>query len=304
MSLFSPSEDWYYKKVSKDEKMWILISLVLCLTLFVWMVLWHVYGKQNTSDLTYRTSTAEFTKLSEAYIKKNMVGMDNGVPIVRPKPNSDVFVLAEMWRWSPILILEKDQKYKLHISSKDVMHGFSLQPVNMNFQVYPDYDYVLTFVPTELGEYKVICNEYCGIGHHTMIGKIVVIEKDSDLKQYGYDNLKKAPEVITTNRTAPLTEAEMVLMGEQIYNLKGCVGCHKTEGTSQLAPSWKGLFGKDEKVVENGNITSVKVDEDYIKESITDPKQKVTVGFEKVPMPAIPLTDDEIAQVISYIKTL
>lgn len=304
MSLLSPSDGWFYKKVSKDEKMWILISLVLCLTLFVWMVLWHVYGKQNTSDLTYRTSTAEFTKLSEAYVKKNMIGMDNGVPIVRPKPNSDVFVLAEMWRWSPILILEKGQSYKLHISSKDVMHGFSLQPVNMNFQVYPDYDYVLTFTPTELGEYKVICNEYCGIGHHTMIGKIVVIEKDSDLKQYGYDNLKKAPDPIVEKKGEPLTETEMVMMGEQVYNLKGCAACHKTDETSVLAPSWKGLFGKEEKVLEDGNPLTIKVNEEYIKESIKNPNKKITVGYEKVPMPEFPLTDEEIDQVISYIKTL
>src|SRR5690606_11596046 len=72
--------------------------------------------------------------------------------------------------------------YKFHISSKDVVHGLSIQPVNMNFQVYPDYDYVLEFKPTETGEYKVVCNEFCGIGHHTMIGKIVVIEQEEDLK--------------------------------------------------------------------------------------------------------------------------
>lgn len=33
------------------------------------------------------------------------------------------------------------------------------------------------------------------------------------------------------------------------------------------------------------------------------PKKK-TVGFENTPMPVFPLTDDEIAQVIAYIKTL
>ncbi|HMN32007.1 MAG TPA: c-type cytochrome [Chitinophagaceae bacterium] len=304
MSLLKPEEGWYYKKVSKDEKMWMLIALVLCIMMFIWMVLWHVYGKQNPSSLTYRTSTTEFGKLSSAYIKQNMVGSDNGVPVVRPQPNTDVFLLAEMWRWSPVMILQKDQAYKMHISSRDVVHGLSIQPVNMNFQVYPGYDYVLEFKPTEAGEYKIVCNEFCGIGHHTMIGKIVVIEKDEDLKLYGYENFKKAPDPVATFKKEAMSETEMALQGEQVYTLKGCAACHKIDGTSQLAPSWKGLFGKDEKVLVDGKEIMVSVDESYIIESIKDPTKKVTVGFEKTPMPVFPLTDEEIDFLVAYIKTL
>ncbi len=304
MSLLSPAEGWYYKKVSKDEKMWMVIALVLCIMLFIWMVMWHVYGRQNPSSTTYKTSTAEFSKLSEAYIKQNMVGTDKGIPVVRPQPNSDVFILAEMWRWSPVLILQKDQAYKMHISSRDVLHGFSIQPVNMNFQVYPQYDYVLEFKPTEAGEYKVICNEFCGIGHHTMIGKMVVIEKEEDLKLYGYENFKKAPDPKSSKKTEALSETEMALQGEQVYALKGCAACHKTDGTSQLAPTWKGLYGKEEKVSENGKVVSVKVDDAYIRESIKSPQEKITIGFENTPMPVFPITDEEIDQLIAYIKTL
>lgn len=304
MSLLTPTEGWFDKKVSKDEKMWILISLVLCIVMFVWMIMWHVYGKQNPSSTTYRTSTVEFAKLGEAYIKQNMIGVDNGIPIVRPEPNSDVFIVSEMWRWSPVLILQLDQSYKFHISSKDVMHGFSIQPVNMNFQVYPDYDYVLTFKPTETGEYRVICNEFCGIGHHTMIGRIVVIEKEEDLKLYGFENLKKAPTPVEVKKDEPLTEAELVLLGEQVYTLKGCAACHKTDGTSLLAPAWNGLFGKTEKVKENGKVIDVVVNEDYIRESIKEPQRKITVGFENTPMPVFPVTDAEIDQLIAFIKSL
>ena len=304
MSLLSPAQGWYYKKVAKDEKMWMVIALLLCIMLFVWMVLWHVYGKQNPSNITYRTNPAEYTNLSEAYVKINMIGSDNGVPVVRPEPNSDVFVMSQMWRWSPALILQKDESYNIHVSSKDVMHGLSLQPANMNFQVYPGYDYVLRFKPTEAGEYKVICNEFCGIGHHTMIGKIVVIEKDEDLKKYGYDKFKKAPAARPKKTDKKLSEPEMALMGEQVYTLKGCGACHKIDGTSQIAPAWNGLFGKQEKVMENGKEITVVVDEDYIRESIKDPNLKITKNFESTPMPAFPLSDDEIDQVIAYMKTL
>lgn len=304
MSLLSPAEGWYYKKVSKDEKMWMLIALVLCIMLFVWMVMWHVYGKQNPSSITYKTSTVEFAQLAEAYTKQNMIGQDNGIPVVRPEPNSDVFLMAEMWRWSPVLVLEINQAYRMHISSKDIVHGLSIQPVNMNFQVYPSYDYVLEFKPTEAGEYRVVCNEFCGIGHHTMIGKIVVIEKDEDLKLYGYENFKKAAVPVKADNNQPLSEADMALLGEQVFTLKGCGACHKTDGSTLIGPSWKGLYGKEEKVKENGKVMTVKVDDAYIRESILEPSKKITVGFEQTMMPQVPVTDEEINQIIAYMKTL
>jgi len=40
--------------------------------------------------------------------------------------------------------------------------------------IVPGYDYVLKVTPTEAGEYGLICNEFCGIGHHLMAGKIIV----------------------------------------------------------------------------------------------------------------------------------
>ena len=308
MSLLAPAEGWYSKKVARDEKMWLLIAFALCLMLFVWMVLWHVYGEQNPSNTTYRTSPTEFAALHEAYIRKNMIGVDNGVPVVMPEPGSDVFYMGEMWRWSPALVLRKGEQYRLHISSKDLMHGFSLQPVNMNFQVYPGYDYVLRFKPTETGEYRVLCNEFCGIGHHTMIGRIVVIESDEDLKKYGYD-FSAAPGAAPAGAapdtaSATVTEADQAKAGEQLYMLKGCIACHKTDGTHALAPAWNGLYGKTEKVKADGKEMEVTVDDAYIRESILTPQKKITVGFEQMVMPAMTLNDGEISQVTAFLKSI
>jgi cytochrome c oxidase subunit 2 len=44
----------------------------------------------------------------------------------------------------------------------------------MNFQVLPGYDHVLTITPTSKGEFIIVCNEFCGIGHDKMSGKILV----------------------------------------------------------------------------------------------------------------------------------
>jgi cytochrome c oxidase subunit 2 len=49
--------------------------------------------------------------------------------------------------------------------------------VNLNLQVHPGYEMVLTITPNSAGEFGIVCNEYCGLGHHTMTGKIYVVER-------------------------------------------------------------------------------------------------------------------------------
>ena len=74
----------------------------------------------------------------------------------------------------PIVRLQKGVEYTLHLSSLDVNHGFSLYPINVNFQVVPGYDYGLRVTPNASGDFRIICNEFCGIGHHIMVGRVIV----------------------------------------------------------------------------------------------------------------------------------
>ena len=101
-------------------------------------------------------------------------GDDRGIPIVTPPPGSDVYLGAVSFQWFPILRLRKDAEYTLHLSSLDVNHGFSLYPINVNFQVVPGYDYGLRVTPNVAGDFRIICNEFCGIGHHMMVGRVIV----------------------------------------------------------------------------------------------------------------------------------
>jgi cytochrome c oxidase subunit 2 len=175
MSIHQPPDDWF-QPPHGGERVWIGLALTWCLVMFLMMPYWHFRGKQNSTGEAYRTTPAEFAARVERFAQANKVGDVNGVAIAQPAPGGDAYLLAQMWRWYPVLKLKKDQTYRLHVSSADIQHGFSLQPMNMNFQILPGYDHVLTVTPTEAGEYLVLCNEFCGIGHHLMTGKILVEE--------------------------------------------------------------------------------------------------------------------------------
>lgn len=150
------------------------MALVWCMVMFVMMPYWHFYGKQNSTGESYAVEPQAFVERTERFAQDNKVGELDGVPIVEPPPGGDAYLLGRMWNWYPILKLREGETYRVHVSSADLQHGFSLQPMNMNFQVMPGYDHVLTLTPTSSGEFTIVCNEFCGMGHHLMIGKIIV----------------------------------------------------------------------------------------------------------------------------------
>ncbi len=177
MSLTSPAERiWWNEPIERVELLWVGIALLWAIIMFLMMPYWHVYGKQNLSNEAYRTTPEAYGKKVEAMVAQYTVRKESArdYPVVAPPAGSDVYLLGRLWEWYPILELEKGKKYRLHISSMDWQHGFSLQPENINLQVIPGYEMVVTITPDKAGEYAIVCNEYCGIGHHQMLGKIYV----------------------------------------------------------------------------------------------------------------------------------
>ena len=182
MSAISPPQSrvWYKQPLDRVEGTWIVIAFAWCLVMFFMMPYWHVTGKQNLANEAYRTTPERFTAKAQEMVDKHKVreeGPDNlKVPVVRPPAGSDVYLIAQLWRWHPMLELEAGKSYRVHLMSMDWLHGFSLQPENINIQVHPGYEHVVTVTPTNPGTYSIICNEYCGINHHTMASRLYVVK--------------------------------------------------------------------------------------------------------------------------------
>ena len=167
---------WWKEPVHSVELVWIVIAFVWCLVMFFMMPFWHIYGKQNLSAETYRTTPEMFSKKAQAMVDQYKVReeTEQKIPVVKPPAGSDVYLIARLWQWWPILELEKGKTYRLHLTAMDYQHGFSLQPENINIQVLPGYEHVVNVTPNRAGSYAIICNEFCGIGHHTMVSRLYV----------------------------------------------------------------------------------------------------------------------------------
>jgi cytochrome c oxidase subunit II len=90
-----------------------------------------------------------------------------------------VDAVAEQWSWN----IKPDafrvgQTVEFHVTSTDVNHGFALYNPDMRIvaqtQAMPGYINVLRYTFNEPGVYRVLCLEYCGVGHHEMTADIKV----------------------------------------------------------------------------------------------------------------------------------
>jgi len=87
-------------------------------------------------------------------------------------------VVGLMFTWLPVeLTLPADTPVTFHLTSVDVIHGYQIVRTNGQAMVVPGYisQFTTQFPP---GEYLVACNEYCGVGHHTMASRLHVVAKD------------------------------------------------------------------------------------------------------------------------------
>ena len=173
--IVNPRGSWWLP-AHKGEKVWVTIAFAWCMVLFAMMPFWHFKGGQNPSGIRYRVEPSAYMARVQEFTNQYKVGEENGMPLVAPPPGADVYLIGMMWQWYPALKLQKGVQYTLHLSSLDVSHGFNLFPLNINFMVLPGYDYGLRVVPNQSGDYRVVCNEFCGIGHHTMVGRIIVTD--------------------------------------------------------------------------------------------------------------------------------
>ena len=89
--------------------------------------------------------------------------------------------------------------------------------------------------------------------------------------------------------------------GQNLAVLKGCSSCHSVDDSNKIAPPWRGLYGSQ---IELNDGNKINVDDEYLIESIKSPNAKIVKGYTKGAMPLINLTEDEIANIVAYIKSV
>jgi cytochrome c oxidase subunit 2 len=84
-------------------------------------------------------------------------------------------VVTSMFSFAPDpIVVPANQPVTFRITSSDVVHGFQVVGTNANAMAIPGYVSQFTMTFPRPGEYLITCNEYCGLLHHAMVGKLLV----------------------------------------------------------------------------------------------------------------------------------
>ncbi len=235
-----------------------------------------------------------------------------------PEDSLDVYVTSRQWVWqfahwpagpssTGVLYVPAGRPVRLLITSRDVIHSFSVPEFRIKRDAVPGRYNSIWFEATMPGRYPILCAELCGVGHSRMRSEVVVLRPEEfdawldgrppadPLTPMGYapgEDDSSDPE-----RLSGLAEA-----GRVAATRHGCVQCHSADGTPRDGPTWRNLWGAWE-TMSTGEL--VHVDAGYVTESMMDPEARVVAGFEPI-MPSFQgrITPAETAAVIEYMKAI
>ena len=153
------------------EKIWLVLAMLLIVAII--------------TTVTYGATAVGIAMISdqEETIDSNALGEDDRFAEPRVEQVDDneyeVYVIARQFVFEPNPIeVPANSRVTFYVTSPDVLHGFHVEGTNANTMVIPGEVSKLTVEPNKPGEYGIVCNEYCGSGHHTMEGLLIVHPED------------------------------------------------------------------------------------------------------------------------------
>jgi cytochrome c oxidase subunit 2 len=217
-----------------------------------------------------------------------------------PKNALEINVTGKQWAWtveykngvkSTELVVPVNKDVKLILGSEDVIHSFYIPSFRIKQDAVPGRYSALWFNSQKLGEFHVFCTEYCGTSHSGMITKLKVVSQE-DFDKW----------LIEESEVGLLPIAQR---GAKYFQTRACASCHNVDNpASKVGPSLYQRWGKDALYADG---TKDIFDENYVRQSILLPQEKIAAGYPKPsPMPSYQgqLSESELAAIIEYIKGL
>ena len=87
----------------------------------------------------------------------------------------EAYYVARIFSFSPAEIrVPVGSRVTFYVTSSDVEHGFSIPETGVNTMVTPGWVSSISHTFKQRGTFLLVCNEYCGAGHHMMAAKVTV----------------------------------------------------------------------------------------------------------------------------------
>lgn len=187
------------------------------------------------------------------------------------------------------LYLPVNQPVRFRLHSSDVLHAFWVPAFRIQEDAVPGTVTSFRITPTKLGNFDIICNELCGLGHSLMRSTVHVVTPAAYRSWLAGRG---------TNSTAPAgaSDGQLTAMGRSVFTGSGgCGACHTLAAagtTGQVGPNLDRF------------LRGAKHTQAFIRQSIVAPNAYIEGGFGANIMPgnfSTSLTKDEINALVTFL---
>lgn len=209
------------------------VALMLTPGLFVWAKFVDVPEEAHVVEAvgqqwhwTFRLP-GEDGKLGE--VDAERISNDNpfGMDPDDPDGQDDVLI------YNPEIHIPLDKPVKFLLRSKDVLHDFAVAQFRVKMDLVPGMNTFLWLTPTREGRFEILCEELCGVGHHTMRGAVIV-DSVAD-----YDTWLANQSTYSALNANPAGNADI---GAAQYGI--CATCHGQQGEGIVAMNAPKIAGQ------------------------------------------------------------
>jgi cytochrome c oxidase subunit 2 len=134
----------------------------------------RVNAEQFAWNIHYPGADGKFGRTSVQFFDKqsNPMGLDPGDPAGK----DDITTINQ-------LHLPIGRPAVIHLTSRDVMHSFSLPVMRVKQDAIPGLSIPTWFTPTMTGKWEIACAQLCGLGHYRMKG-FLTIHSEEDFQAW------------------------------------------------------------------------------------------------------------------------
>ena len=125
----------------------------------------RVIAQQFAWNIHYPGKDGIFGKTNLKFV--NEQGNPIGLDLSDPHAKDDIVTINQ-------LHLPIGHPALIYLSSKDVIHSFSLPVMRVKQDIIPGMSIPTWFTPTKTGNFEIACAQLCGLSHYRMRGYLVV----------------------------------------------------------------------------------------------------------------------------------
>lgn len=155
----------------KYEKIWLGFGSASLVVFLLILLVSALHGGHSPAASGIETIHPEHVRDDVRFADPGLHESDN------PEWDYELYYLSSAFRYEPAEVeIPKGSTVRIQVATTDVIHGFQITGTNVNFMVEPSLISSYTYTFNNAGEYLVLCNEYCGIGHSDMTSIVKVVE--------------------------------------------------------------------------------------------------------------------------------